>query len=87
LTPERMQAAAPTMGMRGGGKTGFPMRGFKKGSWCWTQDVRVVYWNAHAKSPYNGDQGHYIDIEGSRFSLGHYPTMKQPPAPTADKRR
>jgi hypothetical protein len=87
LTPARMQAAAPSMGMRGGGTTGHPLRGFRKGSWCWSQDVAVVYWNKHAKSPYNGVPGHYVPIEGRRFTLGQYPTLKQPPAPTPDKRR
>ena len=87
LTPARMQAAALHIPFRGGGTTGHPLRGFRNGSWCWTQDVRVVYWNARAKSPYNGAPGHYINIEGSRFGLGHFPRLKQPPAPTADKRR
>jgi hypothetical protein len=87
LTPARMQAAALHIPFRGGGTTGYPLRGFRNGSWCWTQDVRVVYWSPSAKSPYNGAPGRYIDIEGSRFSLGHFPSMKQPPAPTAGKRR
>ncbi|HET6817272.1 MAG TPA: hypothetical protein VFH66_08635 [Mycobacteriales bacterium] len=87
LTPARMQASALHIPFRGGGTTGYPLRGFRNGSWCWTQDVRVVYWNANATSPYNGQKGHYIDIEGSRFSVGHFPSVKQPPAPTADKRR
>jgi hypothetical protein len=87
LTPARMQASALHIPFRGGGTTGYPLRGFRNNSWCWTQDVRVVYWNPSAKSPYNGQPGHYVDIEGSRFSVGHFPTLKQPPAPTADKRR
>jgi hypothetical protein len=87
LTPARMQAAALHIPFRGGGTTGHPLRGFRQGSWCWTQDVRVVYWNANATSPYNGQKGHYIDMEGSRFSLGHYPSLTEPPAPPADKRR
>jgi hypothetical protein len=86
LTPARMQAAAPSMGLRGGGTTGHPARGFKQGSWCWTQDVAVMYWNKHTKSPYNGKPGHYIEIEGKRFGLGQFPTLNQPPAPTVDKR-
>ena len=86
LTPARMQAAAPKMGMRGGGTTGHEMRGFRQGSWCWIQDARIIYWNKHKKSPYNGENGTYIQIEKRRFDLGQYPTMKQPPAPTPDKR-
>ena len=87
LTPARMQAAAVHIPFRGGGSTGYPLRGFRQGSWCWTQDVRVVYWNANATSPYNGQKGHYIQVEGSRFSVGHFPSMKQPPAPPASQRR
>ena len=86
LTPARMQAAAPSMGMRGGGTTGHEMRGFTNGSWCWTQDFRVVYWNKNRKSPYNDQKGTYVPIEGSRFTLGHFPAMKEPPAPVAAKR-
>jgi hypothetical protein len=86
LTPERMQAAAPLLGARGGGTTGHELRGFHKGSWCWTQDARIIYWNKHKKSPYNGKNGSYIQVEGSRFNLGEYPTLKQPPAPVTDKR-
>ena len=86
LTPARMQAAAPHMGMRGGGTTGHEQRGFDGSSWCWTQDFRVIYWNKHKKSPYNGENGTYVPVEGQRFTLGHFPTMKQPPAPPADKR-
>ena len=86
LTPQRMQANAPSMGMRGGGNTGQAMKGFRNGSWCWTQDVAIVYWNKHTKSPYNGQPGHYITIEGGRYTLGHFPTMKQPPAPAPEQR-
>jgi hypothetical protein len=86
LTPARMQAAAPSMGMRGGGASGHPLRGFRPGSWCWTQDTAVMYWDKHVKSPYNGKPGHYILIEGRRFQGGQYPNLKQPPAPTPAKR-
>jgi hypothetical protein len=86
LTPARMQAAAPAMGMRGGGRTGHEMRGFHSGSWSWTQDVRVIYWNKNKKSPYNGKNGTYVQVEGSRFNLGQFPTLQQPPAPLASQR-
>ena len=87
LTPERMQAAAPHLGMRGGGKTGHEQRGFDGSSWCWTQDFRVAYWNKNKKSPFNGEKGTYVSIEGQRFTLGHFPRMNQPPAPVAANRR
>jgi len=85
LTPQRMQAAAPQMGMRGGGATGHPLKGFASNDWCWTQDVRVVYWNKAAKSPYNGQPGHYIQIEGGRFNMT-FPSVAQPPAPEPENR-
>ena len=86
LTPARMQAAAPHMGMRGGGSTGHEQRGFDGSSWCWTQDFRVAYWDKKRKSPFNGENGTYVSIEGQRFTLGHFPKINQPPAPVAANR-
>jgi hypothetical protein len=86
LTPARMQAAAPQLGMRGGGTTGHALKGFAPGNWCWTQDVRVVYWDKHRTSPYNGKAGTYVQIEGGRFNLGQFPVMKEPPAPLPENR-
>ena len=86
LTPARMQQAAPKLGARGGGATGHPLRAFTSGSWGWTQDTRVLYFNKKAVSPYNKEPGKYIQIEGRRFQLGQFPTLKQPPAPPAEKR-
>jgi hypothetical protein len=87
LTPARMQAAAPSMGMRGGGATGHEMRGFSKDNWCWTQDFRVAYWDKNRTSPYNGKKGTYVSIEGRRFTLGHFSTVTEPPAPVAANRK
>ena len=86
LTPARMQQAAPQLGARGGGTTGHALRQFTKGSYGWTKDTRVIYFNKKAKSPYNGAPGKYIPIEGRRFDLGQFPTLKQPPAPPAEGR-
>jgi hypothetical protein len=86
LTPARMQAAAPHMGLRGGGTTGHEQRGFDGSSWCWEQDFRVAYWDKNRKSPYNGAKGTYVSIEGKRFTLGHVPTLSEPPAPVASAR-
>jgi hypothetical protein len=82
-----MQAAAPNIGSRGGGTTGHGLRRFSKDRWCWTQDVRVAYFNKHKVSPYNGKPGTYVSIEGRRFDLGQFPTMAQPPAPPARDRK
>jgi hypothetical protein len=86
LTPARMQAAAPSLGMRGGGTTGFALRGFAPGQWSWTRDVRVVYFNKHKRSPFNGKPGTWIQIEGGRKDFGQFASLPQPPAPAADKR-
>lgn len=86
LTPARMQQAAPALGARGGGATGHALYRFSKGNWSWTQDSRVLYFNKHQVSPYNGKKGKYISIEGARFENGQYPTLKQPPAPPAEGR-
>jgi hypothetical protein len=87
LTPARMAAAAPAMGSRGGGTTGYALRRFSKGNYSWTQDTRVIYFNKHQQSPYNSSAGKYIQIEARRFELGQFPTMKQPPAPVAEDRK
>ena len=86
LTPARMQAAAPAMGARGGGNTGYELRRFTQGSYGWTADTRIIYFNKHQASPYNSKSGKYIQIEGTRFDSGQFPTMKEPPAPPAEGR-
>jgi hypothetical protein len=87
LTPQRMQAAAPEMPAIGGGTTNMPLRGFHNNDWCWTQDVRVLYWDANKASPYNGQKGTFVSIEGRRFDLGQFPTLNQPPAPEPEDRK
>ncbi|MGZ4648511.1 MAG: hypothetical protein ACXVYC_19555 [Blastococcus sp.] len=86
LTPARMQALAPSLGMRGGGTTGHQLRGFAKGQWTWTRDVRVAYFAKHKTSPYNGKPGAWVQIEGGRKDFGQFATLSEPPAPPADKR-
>jgi hypothetical protein len=86
LTPARMAAAAPALGSRGGGTTGYSLRRFSKDNYSWTQDTRVIYFNKHKPSPYNNANGNYIQIEGRRFEVGQFPTLKQPPAPPAEGR-
>jgi hypothetical protein len=83
LTPARMAAAAPSMGTIGGGTSGQAEVGFSKGSYDWTIDARVVFWNPSRPSLYNGKPGTYVDIEGRRFLPGQYPTLSEPPVPSA----
>jgi hypothetical protein len=87
LTPGRMQAAAPAMGARGGGTTGYALRRFSKGNYGWTQDSRVIYFNKHVPSPFNNAAGKYIQVEGRRFDSGEFPTLQQVPAPPAEGRK
>jgi hypothetical protein len=87
LNPTNMQSAALHLPARGGGTTGHELRVFTAGGWCWIKDARIVYWNKNKKSPYNGKNGTYVQIEGSRFTAGHFPSVKQPPAPLPENRK
>jgi hypothetical protein len=81
LTPARMQAAAPSMGMRGGGTTGMAEVGFAPGDWQWIQDARIVYFDKSAPSGYNGLAGAYVQEPGTpRYALGQYPSAPSGPA-------
>lgn len=86
LTPARMQAAAPSMGLRGGLETGHALRGFVAGQWSWTRDVRVLYFNKHKTSLYNGKPGAWVQVEGGRKDFGQYAGFTSPPAPAANAR-
>ena len=79
LTPQNMQAQAPKLGAVGGGATGLPLLSFLPNDYQWIQDTRVVYWDKHRASSYNGKPGTYVQIEGNRFNLGQYPTMPDGP--------
>jgi len=87
LTPQTVRERAPAMGTVGGGSSGKAMYGFVKQSsgdinYNWLLDARVVYWDKRAKSSYNGAPGTYVQIEGSRFNVGQYPTLPDgPPIP------
>ncbi len=81
LTPARMASAAPSMGTIGGGTTGHPELGFLRGSYDWTIDTRVVYWDKSAVSSYDHQPGTYVQIEGKRFSPDQYPQLAEPPIP------
>lgn len=81
LTPARMAATAPSLGTIGGGTTGHAEVGFSPGSYDWTIDARVAYWDQGTVSPYNGKRGTFIDIEGTRFLPDQYPKLSEPPVP------
>ncbi|MHB1911675.1 MAG: hypothetical protein ACYCTI_06425 [Acidimicrobiales bacterium] len=80
LNPARMQAAAPSMGLRGGGTSGIAEVGFRPGEYNWTRDVEAVYWDKTKTSPYNGKAGSMVPIEGTRFTT-NFPTLSEPPVP------
>ena len=81
LTPATMQARAPAMGSVGGKTNDDALLQFTSGNWQWQQDNRVVYWAPHKPSKWNGVNGTFVSMEGSRFNLGDYPTLDQPPIP------
>jgi hypothetical protein len=77
-----MPDRAPGMGSVGGGSTGHELLGFAPGDWRWVQDARVVFWSHDTSSSYNGKPGTFVQIEGTRFNLGQYPTEPGgPPIP------
>ncbi|HUZ44124.1 MAG TPA: hypothetical protein VMU63_06935 [Acidimicrobiales bacterium] len=81
LSPARMQGAAPSLGVRGGGASGLPEFGFAPGDYNWTQDVEVAYWDKTRTSAYDGGAGTMVPIEGTRFT-SDFPTLQDPPVPT-----
>ncbi|MDQ1438687.1 MAG: hypothetical protein QOK43_2316 [Acidimicrobiaceae bacterium] len=88
LTPENMAARASALPAVGGGASGQPLLAFPKGSWNWVQDARVVYWNKSKASPYNQVKGAYVNMGGSRYSIGSFPAMPNgPDAPPATERK
>ena len=81
-------ARAPQLGAVGGGATGLPLLQFGTHNWNWTQDARIVYWNAHKTSPYNQAAGTYVNVDNTRYKIGEYPTAPDgPAAPTVDQRK
>jgi hypothetical protein len=80
LTPSRMQAAAPSMGTRGGGTTGYAELGFAPGDYQWTQDSSIVYFDKNATSSYNGKAGAYVQVGDSRYGEGQFPVLSGNPA-------
>ena len=86
LTPPRMMAAAPTLGSRGGGTTGYSRRAFENGELSMTQDVLVSFWTKTKTSPFNDKIGGFSQAYGGkRFGLGQLPSG-DPAVPTVDKR-
>jgi hypothetical protein len=79
LTAANMQARAPSLPPMGGGTTGKSLLQVSPNNWDWIQDVRVVYWDKHAKSSYNGQPGTYVQIQGPRYPLGQFPTAPNGP--------
>jgi hypothetical protein len=74
LTPANMFAKATALPAVGGGATGQALLQWTPGVGSWQQDVRVVYWDKNKTSPYNGQPGTFVQIEGGRYNLGEYPT-------------
>jgi hypothetical protein len=79
LNPQNMAARAPLMGKVGGGTTNKPLLAFGSGNYQWVQDVRLLYWNQNRKSPYNGKDGMFMTVGGTRYSEGTFANMPSGP--------
>jgi hypothetical protein len=78
LTPSTMAARAGALGRVGGPGTNQPLLSFPHGSGYWTQDARLVYWDKHRPSPYNGRPGTYVQV-GGRITPGAWPVRPEGP--------
>jgi hypothetical protein len=78
LTAANMQARAVTLPPVGGGGTGKTLLSVSPGDWVWMQDTRLVYWDKHKTSGYNGKPGTYVQM-GPRYNLGQFPVAPNGP--------
>jgi hypothetical protein len=78
LTPANMQARAVTIPPIGGGDTGRTLLQVAPGDWTWMQDTRIVFFDKHKASQYNGQPGSYVQI-GPRYNIGQVPTTPNGP--------
>jgi hypothetical protein len=78
LTAANMQARAVTLPPVGGGDTGQTLLSVAPGDYNWMQDTRLVYFDKHKQSPYNGKPGTYVQL-GSRYNLGQFPVSGNGP--------
>lgn len=85
LTADRMQAAAPRMGIIDGGPGG-SRRGYAPGDWSWVKDIRLTYWSKNKPSVSNGQPGRYFTFGGKRFLPNEIPSAPQPAAPLVGQR-
>jgi hypothetical protein len=67
LTPQNIDVGVRAYGLRG--DAGHALRGFPSGSYTWTHDMGMQYWNKDLRSPYNGELGAYV-VVGGRSALG-----------------
>jgi hypothetical protein len=86
LTPPTMAAQAASLGSVGGPGTPNELLDFANGTGFWTQDVKLVYYDKHATSGYNGEPGGYVQV-GDRIKLGGWQaTGGQPNIPVEGRR-
>ena len=78
LTAANMQARAVTLPPIGGGDTGRTLLSVAPGDWTWMQDTRIVFFDKHKVSQYNGQPGSYVQI-GPRFNIGQFPSSANGP--------
>jgi hypothetical protein len=85
LKPENMAGQAGSLGSVGGPGTPYEQLEFPHGSGFWTQDAKLIYYDKHATSVYNGEPGGYVQV-GDRVRLGGWQASPQPPVPLEGRR-
>jgi hypothetical protein len=86
LKPTTMAEQASSLGSVGGPGTPHELLEFRNGTGFWVQDTKLIYYDKHITSGYNGAPGGYIQI-GDRVKLGGWqPTGDGQPAIPRDGR-
>ena len=67
LNPKSMETGAFRIPPRGDANHG--MRFLAPGNYNWRQDMRKVYWSTQKISPYNGEEGTYVQIGSGRVGV------------------
>ena len=69
-----MAAAAPKLGSRGGGSSGFSRRAFEEGELSWTRDVFITYWvkGKHEPLQRQARRLHARPTAARRYGLGQF---------------
>jgi hypothetical protein len=87
LNPGTIERGVFEYGARGGSQEtgGDPrtaLREFGPDNYTWGQDMREVYWDPDATSPFDGERGAYVAVDGGRrYQLGEWTSNLDVPMP------